>query len=244
MAGEIEARMTERAAAGSVTPSEQHFLPLCYSRLSRPECFVMITSVTNNVCSLVARDFIVRPEESSVGRGYTQYRFPETGREEWVLFSTFIHYRFADDSKLRILQNAAWCTNCNRFVLAEEIPSIESLENELYKTKVGDEETLRIWQFVSNGQPVSTRISELEKRINWRFVRVNPPRCLECGGFRIIDLPGGSEFRHPNTGELVMEVSSGWTDVGPWCADFTPEGDRFDEPSGERDLPRIPVFKS
>jgi hypothetical protein len=73
-----------------------------------------------------------------MGRGYTQYRFPETRREEWVLFSAFIHYRFADGSKLHILQNAAWCADCDRFVLAEEIPSIESLESELEKTKSGD----------------------------------------------------------------------------------------------------------
>jgi hypothetical protein len=164
-----------------------------------------------------------------MGRGYTQYRLPETSREEWVLFSAFIHYRFADGSKLRILQNAAWCADCDRFVLAEEIPSIESLESELEKTKSGDDEIIRIWQFVSNGQPVLTRIAELEKRINWRVVRLNPPRCLECSGFRIIALPDGDEFYHPNTNEIVVKVSSGWTDAAPWCAYFSPEGDRLDE---------------
>ena len=170
-----------------------------------------------------------------MGRGYTQYRFPETGREEWVLFSAFIDYRFVDGPKLHILQNAAWCPNCDRFVIAEEIPSIESLENELKKMKSGDPETVRIWQFVSNGQPVSTRIAELEKRINWRIARENPPRCLECGGFDVVALPGGDEFRHPNTGEVVMEVSSGWTDAGPWHAEFTPEGDRLDEQTDQRE---------
>jgi len=167
-----------------------------------------------------------------MGRSYTQYRFPETGREEWVLFSAFIDYRFADGSKLHILQNAAWCRDCDRFVITEEISSIQSLEIELGKTRSGQEDTIRIWQFVSNGEPVATRISELEKRISWRIARMNPARCLECGGFGVVALPGGDEFRHPNTDEPVIVASSGWTDAGPWRAEFSPEGDRLDEQCG------------
>jgi hypothetical protein len=166
-----------------------------------------------------------------MGRGYTQYRLPDTGREEWVLFSAFIDYRFPDGSKLHILQDAAWCPSCDRFVVAENIPTIETLKSELERTRSGDAETIQIWRFVSNGQPVSIRIAELEKRIEWRNARVNPSRCLECGGFDIAPLPAGKEFRHPKTGELVTEMSSGWTDVGPWFADFTPEGDVLDEQS-------------
>lgn len=173
-----------------------------------------------------------------MGRGYTQYRLHESGREEWVLFSAFIDYRFSDGSKLHILQVAAWCHKCERFVVAEEIPSIASLRSELEKTRSGDQETIQIWNFVSNGQPVSTKIAELEKRIEWRNARVNPPRCLECGSFGIVVLSGGKEFRHPKTGELVSEVSAGWADAERWSADFTPEGDRLDEPS---DAPKSPV---
>jgi len=164
-----------------------------------------------------------------MGRGYTQYRLSETGREEWVLFSAFIDYRFPDGSKLHILQDAAWCPNCDRLVVAEEIPSIECLQSEFEKTRSGEPETIQIWQFVSNGQPISIRIAELEKRIEWRIARVNPPRCLECGGLGIVTVQGNKEFRHPNTGERVTEIGSGWTDAGPWIADFTPEGDAMDE---------------
>lgn len=174
-----------------------------------------------------------------MGRGYIQYRLPETEREEWVLFSAFIDYQFPDGSKLQILQEAAWCPNCDRFVIAEKIPSIESLISELEKTRSGDPETIQLWQFVSNGQPESLRIAELEKRVEWRIARVNPPRCLECGGYGIVVLPGGIEFRHPQTGELVTEVSSGWVDAGPWPADFTPEGDALDEPSDARIEPEM-----
>jgi hypothetical protein len=164
-----------------------------------------------------------------MGRGYTQYRLSETGREEWVLFSAFIDYRLPDGSKLHILQDAAWCPNCDRFVVAEEIPSIESLKSELEKTRSGETKTVQIWQFVSNGQPISIRIAELEKRIEWRIARVNPPRCLECGGLGIVAVQGNKEFQHPKTGELVTEISSGWTDAAPWSADFTSEGDAMDE---------------
>ena len=170
-----------------------------------------------------------------MGRGYTQYRLPESGRDEWVLCSAFIDYRLVDGSKLHILQDSAWCPDCDRFVIAENIPSIESLNNELERTKSGASETIRIWQFVSNGQPISIRVAELKKRIKWRIARVNPPRCLECGGFDIVVLPSGDEFRHPKTGELVMEVSSGWTDAHPWFAEFTPEGDALDEQSDARE---------
>lgn len=175
-----------------------------------------------------------------MGRGYTQYRLPETGREEWVLFSAFIDYRFPDGSKLHVLQDAAWCPNCDRFVVAEKIPSLESLKLELEKTRSGDPETIRIWQLVSNGQPISARVAELEKRIVWRIARANPPRCLECGSLDIVALSGSTEFRHPKTGELVTEVSSGWTDAGPWSANFTPEGDAVDEQDVDPNPPTVP----
>lgn len=174
-----------------------------------------------------------------MGRGYTQYRLPESGREERVLFSVFINYRFPDGSRLPVLQDAAWCPNCDRFVVAEEIPSIESLRLELEKARSDDPETIQIWQFVSDGQPISVRVAELEKRIVWRIARVNPGRCLECGSLDIVALPGGTEFRHPKTGELVTKVSSGWTDAGPWSASFTPEGDAMDEQDVEPQPPTV-----
>ena len=149
-------------------------------------------------------------------RGYTQYRFPDSDREEWVLFSAFIDYRLGDGSKLHILQDCAWCPNCGRFVIAEQIPSIESMEAEIKKFEDGDPELVAFWRFVSNDEPVSNRISELKKRIRWRITRKNPPRCLECGGFGVVSLPGGKEFLHPSTGERVIELSAGWTDAAPW----------------------------
>lgn len=167
-----------------------------------------------------------------MGRGYTQYRLSESGQVVWVLYSAFLDYRFADGSKLHILQDPAWCEDCDRFVMAESIPSVEFLKDELDKLRSGDPETVQIWAFVSNGQPLSDRITVLEKRIKWRIGRVNPPRCLVCGGFHIVALPGSIEFPHPKTGELVVEENSGFCDTSPWIAEFTPEGDALSNDAG------------
>jgi hypothetical protein len=112
---------------------------------------------------------------------------------------------------------------------------VESLEDEILKLSSGDPEALEVWAFVSNGEPVDRRIEELRQRIEWRKMRRNPPRCLECGAFDAVAIPMGGEFRHPETGELVKELSSGFADTEAWIAEFTPEGDRIAEPSHPAD---------
>ncbi len=164
-----------------------------------------------------------------MGRGFVQYRLPESNRDEWILFSAFLDYRLPNGKRLHVLQDPAWCPSCSRFVVAEEIPDVESMEEEIAKFSAGDPETLEVWAFVSNGQPTSQRIAELRLRIDWRQSRRNAPRCLECGGFKTIRIPSGGTFRHPATGEPVVEVSSGWADTEAWVAEFTPEGDRITE---------------
>jgi hypothetical protein len=113
--------------------------------------------------------------------------------------------------------------------LPKKIPSVSELESEIAKLESDDQEALKVWTFVSNGQPLSARIAELRKRIKWRQTRSNPPRCLECGGFEIVELPATDEFPHPATGEPVVEVSAGWADTEPWYAVFSPEGERIAE---------------
>src|SRR5262245_45650450 len=91
----------------------------------------------------------------AMGRGFVEYRLPESGRDEWVLWSAFLDYRLEDGSKLHILQQAAWCQDCRRFVIAEEVPSVEMLEGEIARYRAADPDTLREWAFVSNGAPVA-----------------------------------------------------------------------------------------
>jgi hypothetical protein len=160
-----------------------------------------------------------------MGRGYVEYDLPESGLRESVVFSAFIDYRLPDGSRLHIEQQPAWCSVCKRFVTAEEVPSVESLQAEVAKFENGDPETLKCWAFISNGAPVEDRIAELRRRIKWRRNRVSPPRCLDCGSIKITAIPCSGEFTHPETGERVVEVSNGWTDIGSWNAEFSPEGE-------------------
>jgi len=166
-----------------------------------------------------------------MGRGFIEYHLPESGRDEWVGWSAFINYRLADGTQLPILQQPAWCSACDRFVIAEEVPSVEALEEEIVRYGFGDRDTLQQWAFVSNGAPAKERVAELLSRVQWRHGRQAPPRCLECGAVGPIPIPMSGEFTHPLTGERVVVGSSGWADTAPWFADFTPEGEKLAEQS-------------
>lgn len=170
-----------------------------------------------------------------MGRGFIEYHLPELGHNEWVLFSAFIDYRLADGSKLHIRQQSAWCRACQRFVVAEEVPSIEALEEEIARFHAADPHTLKMWEFVSNGAPVEERVVELLRYVAWRKERRSPPRCLECGAVDPVTIPESGEFAHPATGVRVVVGSSGFAATAPWIADFTPEGERVTKPSDAND---------
>jgi hypothetical protein len=170
-----------------------------------------------------------------MGRGFVEYHLPESGGDEWVLWSAFINYRLADGSKLHILQQQAWCAACRRFVVAEEVPSVEALEEEIARYRSGDPETLRMWLFVSNGTPVADRVAELLRYVEWRKGRQSPPRCLACGMADPVPIPTSGEFAHPGTGERVVVGSSGFADTAPWYAEFSPEGEQLAEPDATPD---------
>lgn len=164
-----------------------------------------------------------------MGRGFLEYKLPDSGREEWVLWSAFIDYRLPDGSKLHIMQQPAWCAACRRFVIAEEVPTVEWLQAEISRFQQPefqqpDSEAFTIWAFVSNNQPVAERIEELRRYIEWRQSRQSPPRCLECGSLELTLTPMDGEFAHPATGERVVVGGQGWADTGSWSAEFSPEG--------------------
>jgi len=162
-----------------------------------------------------------------MGRGFVEYHLPESGRDEWVLFSAFIYYHLADGTKLSILQEPAWCSACKAFVIAEVVPSVESLEEKIRGLQAGDPELLQTWAFVSNGAPVEERITELRRRIEWRRSRRSPPKCLHCGSLGSVPIPMSGEFAHPHTGERVIVGSSGFAVTDSWFAEFSSEGKQF-----------------
>jgi hypothetical protein len=172
-----------------------------------------------------------------MGQGFTEYLLPKTGRREGVAFSVFIDYRLPDGTKLHVLHQEAWCPCCRMFVAAEDIPSVESMEEEIRRLVAADPDLLQQWAFVSNGAPVAGRIAVLRRRIGWRQQRHSPPHCLGCGSVGVVEIPGSGEFAHPETGELVVVGFTGWVDSEPWCAEFTPEGESIANPDAAAGRP-------
>lgn len=170
-----------------------------------------------------------------MGRGFVEYQLPESAREEWVLWSAFIDYRLAGGSKLHILQQSAWCATCRRFVIAERVPSVEALEEEIGRFRSADPDTLRTWAILSSDAPVADRVSELLRYVEWRQERRGPPRCLECGAIDPSPVPISGEFAYPGTGERVVVGSSGLADTAAWFAEFSSEGELLAEPGATAD---------
>ena len=168
-----------------------------------------------------------------MGRGFTQYAFPTSNAEDaYVVFSAFLNYRLPDDSLLFIHQAECWCSQCNRFELAEYIPTLVKLETDLNRLLKGDldrlrrdnEEDMELWM-TYHGKPVEDSIEDLERRIQWRRSRKSPPKCLRCGTTTITLLPDADEFAHPKTGERVVKAGIGFMSTVEWHAEYTSEGD-------------------
>jgi hypothetical protein len=146
-----------------------------------------------------------------VGRGFTEFELTSSKRREFVAFSAYLNYRLPNGSALHIEQQEAWCPICNRFVVAERIPTIEELEQALIELSLGDAQRLKL--LALSGRPIAEEATELVRRLEWRRTRLSPARCLECGSPAIRPLPPDDEFSHPATGEksrLSLTVLQTW----------------------------------
>ena len=143
-----------------------------------------------------------------MGRGYTQFGFPDSNAEDtFALYSAFLYYRMPDGSLLHVRQKVCWCPVCEQLDMAEQIPSLVELEAELAKLLDPDEEQLRLIAFTQ--EPLEELISEARARIEWRRHRKSPARCLRCGSTDLTHIPDQNEFPHPKTGERVVVVGRG-----------------------------------
>ncbi|WP_164103818.1 hypothetical protein [Candidatus Laterigemmans baculatus] len=159
-----------------------------------------------------------------MGRGYTQFSFPDTEAEdEYALYSAFLNYRMPDGKLLHVRQTECWCPKCNRIAMAERVETLAELEDEIERLRNPDEDESRMIKFI--GKPISERIAELELRTKWRRNRISPAKCLHCGSTQVIPIPRKDEFKHPKTGERVVVVSRGFMSTDQWHAEYTPEGD-------------------
>jgi hypothetical protein len=160
-----------------------------------------------------------------VGRGLIQYSLPKSGRKEAIAFSAYLNYKLADGSLLHVDQQAAWCPDCGRFVVAEFLPDLGELEKSLAELRAGDVKRLECLNFV--GRSAAEEMEQLSRRVAWRRARISAPRCLECGSPESVPLPAAEEFPHPATGEKVIVGSMVFADMEWWEAEFSPEGEKL-----------------
>ena len=159
-----------------------------------------------------------------MGRGFTQFAFPDSGAPDTLaLYSAFLNYKLADDKELHVRQTECWCPVCDFFVMAERIESLSELECELSNLRNPDPAEKDFLAFIYPS--IDDAIAEVLARIEWRLMRVAPAKCLHCGSTDIQRIPEGDEFLHPKTGERVLIVGRGWASADPWYAAFTTEGD-------------------
>jgi len=154
--------------------------------------------------------------------GFVEYHLTSAGRGEFVGYSAYLDYRLPDGSTLPVEQQPAWCPSCKHFVLAGRVPDDEELERRLAEAQAAAPEAVARLGLL--GRSPEEEVAELTRRVAWRRGRVSPPRCLHCGSGRVAALPDGDEFPHPETGERVVVTGSGFADMEPWVAEFSPEG--------------------
>jgi hypothetical protein len=168
-----------------------------------------------------------------MGRGYIEYTSPTTGRTFWVLLSAFLEYRLGDGSKLDIDQQPAWCRRCREFRLAEQIPSIEELEQSIAELQMREGPLIEHWELVfceeKTDENIEREIARYRKRISWRRCRLSAPRCLSCGSTAVDPIPVNGEFFHPESGGRFVVSGGGWASAAPWVAVFSPEGEMLPE---------------
>lgn len=173
-----------------------------------------------------------------MGRGYTQYAFPESDSpKQEVIFSAHLDYQLPDQSLLFVHQTPCWCFTCDCFQVGECIEPLEKLESDLMRLRRGDLSPERYYEseadreffmtYLLRREPIEEMTAKLCARIEWRRQRRSLPKCLVCGSTRIatIDDISGEDFPHPKTGERVVIAEMGMMSTAAWHARFTPEGD-------------------
>lgn len=168
---------------------------------------------------------------------YYTIRFTETGEEiEWFGLRGY-YYEFDDGSTIDLEPTMAWCVQCQGFVDAESIPSLEHLENRLVELR--DPTSREAEVFTYEGPPFdipelherrkrlyAEAIGEAERRVQWRIGRLAPAECLHCGSTSVEFRSDGNEMHVTGRGLVHVECTGMCsTDFLNWF--YTPEGDRI-----------------
>lgn len=137
------------------------------------------------------------------GCGFSQQEFL-THLSRWA-------YLFPDGQIHRVLAKPAWCERCGQIVHAEDLPSVDEIE----------EKAVRLPFYKWN----------LEWLVAWRSTRQSPGKCLSCGSDKIALARDVSRqelmIPHPKCGgQVSLLISRHATASLPVnCELFTPEGE-------------------
>lgn len=163
-------------------------------------------------------------------------RLPHSASDiEWFGSRGF-YYELTDGAMIGLHPTIAWCCQCEAFIDAEWIPSLEHVEEEL--RKASDPNSLRD-MLSSLGLPMDPpafpeRLEKMHeegkleaaRRVQWRKQRSSPPKCLMCGSTDI-HFPGDDQtVEIPGRGTALVEWTGMCsTDFCNWY--YTPDGIRI-----------------
>jgi hypothetical protein len=162
--------------------------------------------------------------QNSMGRGFTQYSYPDGDLpDEYSLYSAFLDYVLDDGARIHVNQADYYCEACDHIVVGELIESVTDLEHQIDQIQNHPEsDDRKIAEFAGD---IPKQIAELQTRITWRKTRKSAPKCLYCGSINLAPIPDEEEFEHPATGQRMKVSGRGFTDAPPWHATYTSEGD-------------------
>lgn len=108
-----------------------------------------------------------------------------------------VNYLLDDGYLLPVDQSPAWCRDCNRLRMVEDLPTVERAVTEFTNA---DRYTLRVFQQSSLAFAIAMWH---RRRCEWRLKRSSPAKCFYCGGtnyFQIVenrccDPVAGHEFQ-------------------------------------------------
>jgi hypothetical protein len=165
-----------------------------------------------------------------------QIRFSDSSNQiEWFGSRGF-YYEFEDGATIGLHPTIAWCCQCEAFIDAEWIPSLEHVEEELRKRS--DPDFVRA-ELISLGLPMDQspfkeRFEanfeedklEAAHRVQWCKQRSSPPKCLMCGSTDIRFPDDNQTVEIPGRGTALVECTGMCsTDFNNWY--YTPDGVRI-----------------
>jgi hypothetical protein len=148
-------------------------------------------------------------------------------------------YVLPDGSRCTVPQAAAWCRDCEGYVVAEEVPPMEYVEKRLAALRAGPQ-AYEAWAR-SVGEQIPPQmlgpgwagyqawaLKYWESVRAWRALRQSAARCLQCFSTEIEPLPRGVHVtQHPLTGQrLTLRIGTRGSTPDRW--EYSPEGLPFE----------------